>query len=388
MKILLDLIPFQVQDGIGGAASFTKRVIDEIILHKTDIISLYGLYDSKLPKAKLYDIDMLSNENNISLFDISQNNISSYIENNNIDIFFIAIGQFYSHYNLTGIKCKTVMFIHDIFDIERCDNYIDTILFDNNTESYWVQAKRYINLLSGRWKKQAEQCYGNIIPLYTAANTIPYTVSEYTKNSLEYYFPQLKDKIKICYSPLKNNIRKQYIENNDLRALIKGKKQYIIMLAANRRYKNPKNVIKVFKRLHETHPDLYLLTLKYGKSINKNHIDICFLSDSDLEYAYKHAYALVFASFFEGFGYPPIEAIKYGTPVIAANVTSIPEILGDAGIYFSPFYPADLYRVIKIVLNNREINKIKIEKRMKEIELRQNKDLELLTKELTNIKVY
>ena len=100
----------------------------------------------------------------------------------------------------------------------------------------------------------------------------------------------------------------------------------------------------VFKRLQKEESPLMLLTLKYGKSINKKHTDIDYLSDSDMDHAYRNAFALIFPSYFEGFGYPPIEALACGTPTIASNVTSVPEILGDAGLYFSPFYPADLYR--------------------------------------------
>ena len=113
--------------------------------------------------------------------------------------------------------------------------------------------------------------------------------------------------------------------------------------------------------------------------------DIEFLSDSDLEHAYKNAVALVFPSFFEGFGYPPIEAAKYSTPTVASNVTSIPEILGDAGCYFSPFYPAALYQAILTVLDGREQFAERARKRyeyIKEIQERQLKDL---IRELTTI---
>ena len=96
--------------------------------------------------------------------------------------------------------------------------------------------------------------------------------------------------------------------------------------------------------------------------------------------AYQHATALVFPSLFEGFGYPPIEAITCGTPVIASNVTSIPEILGDAGIYFSPYYPADLYRAINVLLANNDNDRLmgRMARRCSEILSKQKSDLEHL----------
>ena len=141
--------------------------------------------------------------------------------------------------------------------------------------------------------------------------------------------------------------------------------------------------MNVFKRLQTEESPLMLLTLKYGKSINKKHTDIDYLSDSDMDHAYRNAFALIFPSYFEGFGYPPIEALACGTPTIASNVTSIPEILGDAGLYFSPFYPADLYRAIHVLTNNHDVRREQMEQRHKEIVEKQQNDLQQLIKEIT-----
>ena len=67
---------------------------------------------------------------------------------------------------------------------------------------------------------------------------------------------------------------------------------------------------------------------------------------------------------------------------MASNATSIPEILGDAGIYFSPFYPADMYRAIKQVLDDHDCRKEQTERRFLEVLSRQQNDLEKLTDEL------
>lgn len=130
---------------------------------------------------------------------------------------------------------------------------------------------------------------------------------------------------------------------------------------------------------------MHLITLKYGRSIGENHIDIPYLSDSDLENAYEKATALFFGSFFEGFGYPPIEAAKYGTPCVAANVTSIPEILGNAGTYFSPIYPADLYRSLAVAIDNREAMVSLVKERYETIKRVQENHLRQLIEELTTI---
>lgn len=60
------------------------------------------------------------------------------------------------------------------------------------------------------------------------------------------------------------------------------------------------------------------------------------LSDGELSALYRHAHAFVFPSLYEGFGIPPLEAMSLGCPVVAAQVASIPEICGDAALYFNP----------------------------------------------------
>jgi glycosyltransferase involved in cell wall biosynthesis len=61
-----------------------------------------------------------------------------------------------------------------------------------------------------------------------------------------------------------------------------------------------------------------------------------FVPDDDLVFLYSRAYALVFPSLLEGFGLPAVEAMACGAPVISSNSGSLPEVVGDAGIYFDP----------------------------------------------------
>lgn len=385
MNILLDFIPLMNvggTGGVGGAASFTKAVCDNVIRQCRPTDKLFATIDSRLSEGRLYNHVQYAAQHHVQLLDLASETPAALIGKNNIDTFFIAIGQYYATYDLNGITCKTIMFIHDLFDMERTDNMIDLLLMDKNTEHRWQWFKRCSNLFIGRWNRNNRQQYGHIMPLYTAPNTVAYTVSDYSRNALNYFFPEIAKDIKVCYSPMKQSSKEEHVSDEQLRNLITGNHTYLLLLAANRKYKNPKTVLKVFSRLQAEYPDLYLVTTRYGKTIHPRHIDISHLSESDLEHAYQHATALVFASFFEGFGYPPMEAMKYGTPVIASNVTSIPEVLGDAAVYFSPFYPADLYRAYKQLMSHRKDYQEKALRRYREISARQQADLEELTKQL------
>ena len=385
MNILLDFIPFQHNGGVGGAASFAKAVYDEVFRKKTGEHTLFAVCDKSVPKGRQYDYEQLAETYGAQLLDLSDATLSSMIAQNKIDVFFIAIGQFYARYDLSGIQCKTIMFIHDLYNLESGDNLVDLTIHDSKAETKWHCFKRIVNVAIGRARAKSLQSYKRIMPLYAASNTLAYTVSDYSKTALQYYFPEIKKPIHVCYSPDKAARMEETIENTQLRMLVHDGKKYLLMIAANRLYKNPQTLLKVFNRLAEEYPDLYVLTLKYGHSTHQRHIDIPFLSESDLEQAYHHAYALVFASYFEGFGYPPIEAIKHGTPVVASNVTSIPEILGEAGVYFSPFYPADLYRALRLVIDNRDIRKSEIERQVEKIRQRQQEDLHKLVDQILSI---
>ncbi len=61
-----------------------------------------------------------------------------------------------------------------------------------------------------------------------------------------------------------------------------------------------------------------------------------FVPDDDLAYLYNRAYALVQPSLMEGFGLPPVEAMACGTPVVCSRAGSLPEVVGEAGVFFDP----------------------------------------------------
>lgn len=382
MNILLDFIPLQTNGGVGGAASFAKTVCENVAAALPSGFRLMAAYDTRISVGRQYDYRQLANRLNIRLIDIAQQHLSDIISQYSIDVFFIAIGQFYAAYDLSGIKCKTIMFIHDVFDLERNDNGIDLALYSPFSGGAWAWAKRVVNYFSGRRMRQARDIYKHIMPLFTAPNTIAYTVSNYSAQTLHYYFPEIRKDIHICYSPSKIVEAKPDIDNPVLRQLVERGESFLLMVAANRIYKNPAILLKVFNRLQSDYPHLHLLTLKYGKTIHPNHTDIDFLSDSDLEHAYAHALALVFPSLFEGFGYPPVEAMRHGTPAIVSNVTSIPEIVGDAAYQFSPLYAADLYRAVRDVINDKNRNKDKMRHRCREIEEKQKHDMAELVKQI------
>src|SRR3990170_201155 len=78
------------------------------------------------------------------------------------------------------------------------------------------------------------------------------------------------------------------------------------------------------------------------------------IPNAELPFLYNLADMLVFSSLFEGFGIPLVEAMACGCPVVCANATSIPEVVGAAGVMFDPLLPEDIGGKILAVLNSRD----------------------------------
>lgn len=83
------------------------------------------------------------------------------------------------------------------------------------------------------------------------------------------------------------------------------------------------------------------------------HVNHCgAVADSELALLYRRSVALVYPSLYEGFGIPPLEAMRCGTPVVASDTSSIPEVVGDAGILFQPHAVDDLTDILRDLLEN------------------------------------
>jgi glycosyltransferase involved in cell wall biosynthesis len=87
----------------------------------------------------------------------------------------------------------------------------------------------------------------------------------------------------------------------------------------------------------------------------------------------------VFPSLNEGFGYPPVQSMRYGVPVAASGTTSIPEVCGDAVLYFDPYSVSEIKNRL-VQLMDADIYAdfaARAPKRYAEVHERQSRDLEL-----------
>ena len=82
-----------------------------------------------------------------------------------------------------------------------------------------------------------------------------------------------------------------------------------------------------------------------------------YVPEADLPALYSSALCFVYPSYFEGFGLPPLEAMKCGAPVIVGNRTSLPEVVGEAGLTVDPFDVDAFAGAIRKLMNDLTLRK-------------------------------
>jgi glycosyltransferase involved in cell wall biosynthesis len=80
-----------------------------------------------------------------------------------------------------------------------------------------------------------------------------------------------------------------------------------------------------------------------------------YVSDAELRALYEHAHGFVHPSYYEGFGLPPLEAMACGCPVLVSNTASMPEVCGNAALYFDAHDSADLADKVRQLMQDEAL---------------------------------
>ena len=136
-------------------------------------------------------------------------------------------------------------------------------------------------------------------------------------------------------------------------------RKYLLLVASQSPHKNFERVVKAIKLLG-TNFTIVSVGGDYQKVFKKNTPGLLlpsnimildYVSDQELKTLYQNALGFIFPSIYEGFGLPPLEAMQCGCPVLCSNTASLPEVLGDAAIYFDPFDIGDIAKTINKFLS-------------------------------------
>ena len=80
-----------------------------------------------------------------------------------------------------------------------------------------------------------------------------------------------------------------------------------------------------------------------------------YVDDAELPALYSGAIAFIYPSLYEGFGFPPVEAMACGTPVVTSNVTSLPEAVGEAAVFVNPRDVESIAEGLRRILDDPEL---------------------------------
>lgn len=187
-------------------------------------------------------------------------------------------------------------------------------------------------------------------------HTLLACVSKSTKKDLKEFFPKIKNRKRVIPLAASKNLFHR-VENkakidHTLHKYNIPNRPYLLSLSTLEPRKNIESTIRAFNKLlkehHEINASLVLVgTLGWQyKSILDEILNMGavrdkliitgFVKDKDLAAIYSGATGFVYPSLYEGFGLPPLEAMQCGVPVIVSDSSSIPEVVGDAGIYVAP----------------------------------------------------
>ena len=344
MKILYDHQIYDTQK-VGGISRYFSELMkfnsfSELSLNYTNNIYLqdkyfqnyniqYNYFDNFFfhlkfrGKTRLFNLyNKLSHKDNKS---ISKN----YLKKSNFDIFHPT---YYDPYFLNYLKKKPfILTIHDMIHELFKEYFISDIKTIKNKKRLIFAANRII------------------------------AISENTKKDIIKLFPAVKEKITVIY----HGSSFQQI-NEDI-----PKNNYILFTGAREIYKNFNSFLQAIAPLLIKY-NLNLIctgqpfTHNEKKLINnlqiKDKISFIFASESQLLELYSKATAFVFPSLYEGFGIPVLEAFASNCPAIISNTSSLPEIGGDAAVYFDPYSIDDMRNTIELVITSPELQKEMIKK--------------------------
>jgi len=199
------------------------------------------------------------------------------------------------------------------------------------------------------------------------------TVSNYSKRDIVTEYKIVPDKVMVTYNGIDTH-RFRPISNptrlNAVLAKYKIDKPYILNVGQWMKHKNLYALVDAMERLNAElkykgkyqlviagRPREYDAMVEYIKAKNLESVVLLpgFVDETDLPILYNAARLFAFPSLAEGFGIPPLEAMACGTPVVSSNATCMPEVLGDAALYFDPRNVKNITEVIIAGLTNTSL---------------------------------
>lgn len=341
-KMIIGIDGHMLGDRSGGNESYYTNILSEMTVNPSDKVYLFVNEG----------IDTLEFDGKFTI--IRFNSSSSFKRN------FVELNKLCKKYNIEVLhtqyfipfirSCKVVCTIHDI-----CFEHYKNIF----TKKEYIRQKL-------------------LIPYAAKKSEFIFTVSNHAKNDIVEHYHVNPEKVIVTYNAVNERFRVLDEKTLNIEGLRKqyniGKSPYVLTVGNLQPRKNLPRLIEAFNNWKRDNFNdvklvivgkkawMYTDILNVASSESGNIILTDYVSDEDLVRLYNGAEAFVYPSFFEGFGIPPLEAMACGTPVAVAKATSLPEVVGNAGLYFDPFNVAEIMVSINKLMSDAELRKELVEK--------------------------
>ncbi len=206
-----------------------------------------------------------------------------------------------------------------------------------------------------------------------------FTISKFSKDAIISNFNVIEDKVIVTYPGYDKELFKPQNDSKKLlEAYISLKKQYgisgkfILFVGTIQPRKNILNLARAFNTLKKDSKNSNLQLIIVGKkgwlyeeiimeinkyNFNKDIVMPDYISADTLVKLYQSAICLVLPSLYEGFGLPVIEAMACGCPVAVSNTSSLPEIVGEAGLTFDPDNIQDIMVKLELLISDETVRR-------------------------------
>jgi glycosyltransferase involved in cell wall biosynthesis len=192
-----------------------------------------------------------------------------------------------------------------------------------------------------------------------------HTVSQFSADRIGHFFPRIKSRLRVVPNGVPARFFSTVSDEGEAarKALGLADRRFVLLPRGLDFRKNSDLVLQVWPRLVQRHPELLLVitshckphyarqALALGASVRLTG----FVSDEALCSIYHAAEVVWFPSRYEGFGMPVLEAMACGTPVVASNTSSLPEVAGDAALLVSPFSVDANVAALDSILNDSKL---------------------------------
>lgn len=372
MLILFDLLgaqPNTTGSKFHGGGEYSKTVFKALVeLRGSDSVIVF--YDSRL---FLDDwIKELIQKENIKVYDVAgYHDLEAVFQREKIDVYFSGMP-----YGSMGVsipkEVRKMGTFHGLRSLE-CPTDAYEYKYRTGFKTIKAIAKPFFQ---NRLKKRAEADY--------AANMAEYDdivcVSNHTKYAIKNFYPGLLKEPNVFYTPAK------YVDDSqtDRTPLVKGK--YILMIGLNRWEKNGYRGLMAVDQLFYKNllKDYQIVTVgeipsKIENSIHckERHCKFGYVAPEELENLYANCDFFLYPSLNEGFGMPPLEAMRYGKTCIVSGVCSLPEVCGDAVYYCNPYDIEEIRNRI-LMASEMKIDPDKVVGHFQKMVDHQNEDLHKL----------